>query len=443
MLADGEASGVDMADFTGTSGNDAQTGTSGDETFDYSQGGDDTLVGGDGADKFQMGDEYDTADSVDGGAGLDTLFLDGAYGAPIEIGVNITGIERITLEAGHSYELDVTAAAVGATGMKFNAGALGAAETLTITIDPALVAGAVDITGGAGDDTISLALNSLDSLVDAGDGDDQVNITGGKLDADALSGGGGTDTLSIDATILAVDDFNAGTMDFEELDLGKVSGSGTANNIDLASFASADADGEYNVRGEGGDDVVTSLAGVSASLHGNEDTDTLSGGDLGDQLLGNSGADLIFGGKGDDLIKGGADADVLGGGRGSDTYYYSWIHHSTGLTFDTIRGFDADEDKVALINRAAPAAIDAAVVSGQVRGHHFNDDMEAAVDGTHLGANNAVLFTADAGGFSGVTFLVIDANGIAGYQADEDFVIQLDAGKNLGNLGVDDFVSVT
>ena len=56
--------------FSGTSGDDTQIGTVGNDAFDYSQGGNDTLYGGDGADKFIFG-AFDANDRVDGGTSSD------------------------------------------------------------------------------------------------------------------------------------------------------------------------------------------------------------------------------------------------------------------------------------------------------------------------------------------------------------------------------------
>ena len=42
-----------------------------------------------------------------------------------------------------------------------------------------------------------------------------------------------------------------------------------------------------------------------------------------------------------------------------------------------------------------------------------------------MGAGQAVLFAPTSGTLAGNVFLIADANGIAGYQADADFVFQL------------------
>jgi hypothetical protein len=55
----------------------------------------------------------------------------------------------------------------------------------------------------------------------------------------------------------------------------------------------------------------------------------------------------------------------------------------------------------------------------------------------HLG--HAVLFTPDGGTLAGHTFLVVDVNGMAGYQAGEDYVFQLESASNLASLSTSNF----
>ena len=52
-------------------------------------------------------------------------------------------------------------------------------------------------------------------------------------------------------------------------------------------------------------------------------------------------------------------------------------------------------------------------------------------------ANHAVLFTADAGNLANVTFMVVDINGTAGYQANADLVVRLD--NHTGSLTTGNF----
>jgi len=53
---------------------------------------------------------------------------------------------------------------------------------------------------------------------------------------------------------------------------------------------------------------------------------------------------------------------------------------------------------------------------------------------TKLKAHHAILFTPNVGTLSGHQFLVIDMNGVAGYQAGSDLVIGLASAMNLSKL---------
>ncbi|MCW5737423.1 MAG: hypothetical protein KIS73_25080, partial [Enhydrobacter sp.] len=70
----------------------------------------------------------------------------------------------------------------------------------------------------------------------------------------------------------------------------------------------------------------------------------------------------------------------------------------------------------------------------------FDADLAAALNATALLTNHAVLFNPNAGGHAGQTFLVVDANATAGYQAGQDLVVRLEAPLNLGSLDKTDFI---
>jgi hypothetical protein len=85
--------------------------------------------------------------------------------------------------------------------------------------------------------------------------------------------------------------------------------------------------------------------------------------------------------------------------------------------------------------------IDSAITTGALTARRFDANLATAVNSTKLGAHHAVLFTPNAGTHSGDTFLIVDANGVAGYQANADLVILLGANStNLGSLSAFDFV---
>ena len=86
------------------------------------------------------------------------------------------------------------------------------------------------------------------------------------------------------------------------------------------------------------------------------------------------------------------------------------------------------------------SGIDSLVAGGMLTKAHFDSNLAAAADAGHLGAHHAVLFTPDSGNLSGKTFLIVDLNGVAGYQAGGDLVIDITGATNLGSLGTGDFI---
>jgi hypothetical protein len=166
--------------------------------------------------------------------------------------------------------------------------------------------------------------------------------------------------------------------------------------------------------------------------------DTITGSKFGDVLDGFWGDDFIAGRRGDDVIEGGLGADVMHGGARLDTFVYEHALDSTSTGHDVILRFNAERDSFQFPDPVA--AIDASIASGTASEATFDDDLAAAVDAAHLGAGNAVLFTPDAGDLKKHTFLIVDMNGDAGYQACEDAVIWLKKPFNLGSLSTANFI---
>ena len=166
--------------------------------------------------------------------------------------------------------------------------------------------------------------------------------------------------------------------------------------------------------------------------------DTLSGMGGDDRLYGNGGADQLRGGHGDDRLYGNGGADQLRGRAGDDTFVYTRASDSTGVRYDTVRSADFTADGLDVPGTVG--GVDAAIGSGMLSTAHFNADLAAAADAAHLAAHHAVLFTPDAGSLHSKTFLIVDLNGVAGYQAGEDLVVRLANADHLGGLGVEDFI---
>jgi hypothetical protein len=146
-------------------------------------------------------------------------------------------------------------------------------------------------------------------------------------------------------------------------------------------------------------------------------------------FLGSDSADVFLGGAGNDIIYGEGGADVLSGGGGSDTFAYYDADQSSGAGYDLLADFNAAVDKIDL--DVTVSGFDAAIQSGALSAGSFNADLGAALSG--LGAGKAAFYTPDSGDLAGTIFLVVDANGIAGYQEGEDYVFAL-SGTTLADL---------
>ena len=136
------------------------------------------------------------------------------------------------------------------------------------------------------------------------------------------------------------------------------------------------------------------------------------------QFFGSGQNDTFLGGAGDDRIVGNGGGDMLSGGGGSDTFVYTDARESSGPDYDTLAGFTPGTDHIDLPGTVSGFA--APIGSGSLSTATFNDDLGAALGA--LGASQAAWFAPDSGDLAGTIFLVVDANGIAGYQPGEDYV---------------------
>ena len=153
-------------------------------------------------------------------------------------------------------------------------------------------------------------------------------------------------------------------------------------------------------------------------------------------FMGGHGADHFIGGSGNDQLLGSGGADSLTGGAGADTFHYSQASDSTGALYDSILDFQFGADRIDL--PVAVTGFDAAVASGALSGASFDADLSAVFGAAALGAGRAAWFTPNGGDLAGQTFLVVDGNGIAGYQPGQDFVIHMAAPPPV-DLGVAGF----
>jgi ELWxxDGT repeat protein/VCBS repeat-containing protein len=387
----------------GTAGADTMTGTGNSDYFNLSAGGDDSAYGGNGDDAFYLGAAFTAADHIDGGGGAnDQIGLQGNYtGAnKLVLGVDtIAGIELIGLLTGYDYDITSDDGNVAAGQVLTLYGStLGAGDSFTFDGSAETNGsfriygglGAENVTGGAGDDGFYFGrdgrFNPLTDHIDGGAGtNDQLALDGSYTVAISGANVTNVEVLSLLDGTAAVHAKYHITLDDDWTAAGQTH---TVYGVQVRDGFTLDASGESN-------------------------------GNI--KVYGGFGGDTITTGTGSDWLHGGAGADILDGGNGADTFAYSRVSDSIGSSHDTIVNFDASVDHIDL--PYAVSGIDAAITMGTLNAGNFDNDLSAALAG--LNAHHAISFTANTGDLAGHIFEVIDTNGIAGYQAGQDMVIEL------------------
>lgn len=415
------------------SGNDVLSGGAQADTFAVYNGGVDKLYGNGGDDQFLLGGTMTAADHVDGGAGNDELDLSGDYSAGLTFGAaTLTNIETLFLYGTHSYKLATNDAniAAGQT-LTVNAQLLGAGDSLVFNGSHE-TDGKFYIDGGAGNDVLmgggqadhlSGYSGGVDKLYGNG-GDDRFQMGDALTAAEHIDGGAGNDEVDLYGDYSAGLTFKAATMvNVENLFLSGGS-----------SYKFVMDDG--NVAAGKSLSILGDLLGQSDPLIVNASAET-----NGRYILdGGAGNDILVGGQAGNTFSGRLGSDKMTAGSGADRFAYASAADSTGVTRDIVTGFNGLHDKFDLPSGHSVTAIDAAVTTGTLSSGLFDTNLAAAIDAAHLAAGDAVLFTPDAGTLHGHTFLIVDMNGMAGYQAGADLVIQLESATHLDSLAATSFI---
>jgi Ca2+-binding RTX toxin-like protein len=288
-------------------------------------------------------------------------------------------------------------------------------------------AGAYTLTGGSGTNTYHMA-----------------DSTG----LDVLTGGSGNDTFEFGANFTANDQIDGGAGTTNELELdGNYTGgnalvfnAGTMTDINVIRFETGFS---YDVTLNAADVTSGQTLTVNGQTLGAGDSLTFDASAVTNATVvfdAGAGSDTLTGGTDKDTFNAGAGVDTFISSGGTDNFVFATVGESTGPTYDTIENFNASIDRFTLAGlSAAITGINTAVTIGVLdSGSNFNTELTADINAVNLSANHAVLFTPNAGTLAGQTFLIIDANGTAGYQAGDDYVINV-TGGNLTNLSVHDF----
>jgi Ca2+-binding RTX toxin-like protein len=378
-------SGNDVLD--GGAGNDTLLGNGGVDLL-FGGAGNDVLTGGSGNDQVfgQSGNDQlfwnpgDGTDLNEGGAGIDTVVVNGGNGSEAftatangtRVRFDRTDPAPFSLDIGSTENLVVNANGGDDT---FTAGN-GLAALIAITVDGG--AGNDTLTGGDGNDV--LLGGDGDDVIDGGRGNDVVNLGAGDdtfvwnpgEGSDSVVGGTGFDTMlfnganvneQIDVSANGqhvrffrnVGNVNMNLTGVEGVDFNALGGADTITvndltgtdltqlNLDLASPpGSGTGDGAADsviVNGTNGADHIAitgsatgiAVAGLAASVHitGSEATtdqltvNSLGGDDTIDASVLRAGAIglTLNGGAGNDLILGSQGDDLVIGGTGNDTAF--------------------------------------------------------------------------------------------------------------------------
>lgn len=425
--------------------------------FDYVSvgAGDHSISGGGGGDLIFFSNGYDLGDTVNGGQGSDLVELFFGSSTVLTLGAaNLRNVEELIVNGLPNLGevlLDLTLndgnVAAGAT-MNVNSG-FTTGTTFVLHFDgSAETDGHLEVFDNVGDDVLIGGAKGDrfgisaggDDIVHGGAGDDEIeaNFPGGHPEnpgltaSDALDGGTGFDTLHIWGDFSTPFQFAPGT-------IGGIERILVDNGFDYDFTLD-----EANVLA--GKTLFVDASALEAShmlrfISNQSDAHVdITGGAGADELYGGALSDRIEGGAGPDHLVGLGGADKLIGGPGGDLYDCGAAPQTTGPDYDTIVDFDATQDQFGVAHFVK--GIDPTVSGGELRTGHFNGDLAAAIGSGQLARYHALLFVPDAGNLAGHIFLIVDANGRAGYQAGGDYVLDLVKAHNLPDLTQADFVQV-
>jgi hypothetical protein len=421
---------IELLDDGKVNGNGADNdldGTPGADMFYMDQAGTEEVDGLGGNDAFLFGAFLDATDQVDGGEGTkDQLGIQGNYGIVGSPGTvhtlgagNLVNIETLALLSG----TETFFGAPGGQSFDYNLKTVDEnvenGKTLTVNMN-GLQAGEDVIFDGSAETNgkfFFYAGAGVDKLT-GGDGNDGFFFGNGLFGAgDEAHGGDGMDQMGLRGNYNV--GFGEQTMTGIET-LALLSGTSTR-------FGPPSPDYSYNVTVH--ENNVASNG--TLSINANELTATESvifngaaeqdGGKF--SFKGGKGADSFTGGGAADEAFGGLGQDTLTGGGGADRFVYTGVAQSTGTAYDRLLDFDFAVDKIDLPG-AGPFSYDI-TVSGSVDSADFNDDLAALLSGHLADVRDFAFVSATSGTLSGKHFLVVDANGIDGYQAGQDYVFEV------------------
>ncbi|MFM6628743.1 MAG: Calx-beta domain-containing protein, partial [Microcystis panniformis] len=253
--------------------------------------------------------------------------------------------------------------------------------------------------------------------------------------ADALAGVGGNDTLDGGAGNDTLD--GGADNDTYLFDTDLVLGSDLlidASGIDTLNFAATTAKtinlnlGSTVAQTVTAGNLTLTLASATAfeNVIGGSLNDNIVGNTLANSLTGGAGNDNLNGGAGNDNLTGGLGKDTLTGSTGLDTLTYNSLGESLLSGFDVIQGYSGTGTSLDRINAPAPIPATTLTASKGTASALTEAAIKLVLTNAAFAANTAAAFKVT--GQSG-TFIALN-NGVAGFQAASDAIIQL-SGYNI------------
>ncbi len=228
----------------------------------------------------------------------------------------------------------------------------------------------VDLSGGVGNDTITLKDRGESGevigsgVVNGDSGNDTITVTGEGPNL-VLNGDSGNDTITAGKASVTI---NGGD--------GSDVITGTANDDEL--------------NGDAGADTIIAYAG-NDTISGGSGNDDIDAGNGDDDVKGDSGADTIDGGLGNDFLDGGEEDDILTGSSGNDLLVggpgddtllgHGGVDLLIGDTFDS-------SNKATLLTQLTNIAAGSPPASMNVNDLGVNDDADTGGDDELIGGGN-------------------------------------------------------
>ena len=289
-----------------------------------------TIDSKDGDDLIKVeGSTFDTSDSIDAGAGTDTVqFIDAVHLTNDMIG-QITNAEIIKFSDGSNQSAQIGENTVTKNILKYDASLITTGKSISMDLSSMTTDKDMTLIGGQGDDTFTFkkAQFTANDVVTAGSGIDKVVFV------DEVSGAGFDDLFANKTaleTIALSNGFN------HTLTLGAKAQTAGVNQIDATALNDAfsinvDASAytkTLSVVSNGGADVIVAGSGLDSYVLGNGD----------DKITFKSGY----------LVK-----DIVHGGNGADTIYISDLAKITDVSLENVESFE----KMVLSNTAGATSI--------------------------------------------------------------------------------------